>query len=325
MKLKEKECKVVLVTGGAGFIGSYTAKKLVSQGYEVIIIDNFNDYYDSQLKEERVLNLLKGYEVKLYRDDISNLESLRRVFIDNKIDIVVHQAAQAGVRYSLINPEVYQESNIKGTYNILECCREFNVRKLVFASSSSVYGKRAKVPFKEDENTDNPISFYAATKKITETMCYTYHSLYNIKMIGLRYFTCYGEWGRPDMAFFSFTKKIIEESTIDIYGEGKMKRDFTYIDDIVDGVMRAVEVDLDYEVINLGYGSPSELMYFVQLLENIIGKEAKKRFLPIQKGDVYVTYADINKAKKLLNWLPKTQLEQGVEMFVEWYKDYYKV
>ncbi len=322
MSSKQKKC--ILVTGGAGFIGSHTAKKLIEEGYNVIIVDNFNSYYDSKLKEARINQLLKNKKLKLYRVDITDLRSLKKIFVDNKVDTIVHQAAQAGVRYSLINPEIYEKSNIKGTFNILECCRKFNIKKLVFASSSSVYGERASIPFKEDENTDNPVSFYAATKKMTEVMCHSYHSLYNIKMTGVRYFTCYGEWGRPDMAYFKFTESIIKGVPIDIYGEGKMKRDFTYIEDIIDGVIKAVENDFDYEIFNLGYGSPSGLMQFIEMLENTLGKKAKKNFLPIQKGDVFVTYADISKANKLLKWKPKTSLQNGVERFVRWYKNYYK-
>lgn len=322
MSFKQQKC--ILVTGGAGFIGSYTAKKLIEEGYNVIIVDNFNNYYDSNLKEARINQLLKNKEFRLYRVDITDLNPLKRIFIDNKIDVVVHQAAQAGVRYSLTNPETYQKSNVRGTFNILECCREFDIKKLVFASSSSVYGEKDTVPFGENENTNNPVSFYAATKKMIEVMCHSYHSLYNIKMTGLRYFTCYGEWGRPDMALFTFTKNIINGVPINVYGEGKMQRDFTYIKDIINGVIKAVENDFSYEIFNLGYGAPMRLMQFIEILENSLGKKAKKNFLPIQKGDVFVTYADISKAKKMLKWQPETLLKVGVGKFVRWYKDYYK-
>lgn len=314
----------VLVTGGAGFIGSHSAKRLIREGYEVVIVDNFNEYYDPELKRARIDNLLSGTRFKLYEADIADFESLRKIFQENKIDIVLHQAAQAGVRHSLQEPFVYEKSNLKGTLNVLECCKEFKVKKLVFASSSSVYGKRNKVPFSEEDRTDAPVSLYAATKKAAEVMCYSYHSLYKISMVGLRYFTVYGPWGRPDMALFGFTDKILKGEPIDVYGERNMKRDFTYIDDIVNGTVTALEKDFDFEIFNLGYGNPFGLMEFIEMLENALNRKAKKNFLPMQKGDVPITYADISKAKANLDWEPKISLKEGIEKFVKWYKKYYK-
>ncbi|MFP4514869.1 MAG: NAD-dependent epimerase/dehydratase family protein [Parcubacteria group bacterium] len=318
-----KKNQTVLITGGAGFIGSHCAKALDKEGYNIIIVDNFNDYYEPKLKKDRIKKLLAKTKFKLYKLDIVNYKKLREVFLNNKIDIVLHQAAQAGVRYSIENPFVYQKSNIEGTLNILECCREFKVKKLVYASSSSVYGSRSKVPFKEEDNTDFPVSLYAASKKATEALCYSYHSLYNINMVGLRYFTVYGPWGRPDMALFGFTDKILKNKKIDIYGQGKMKRNFTYIDDIVSGIVLAIKADLKYEIFNLGYDSPTKLMYFVEIIEKTLNKKAKKNFLTMQKGDVPITHADISKAKKLLKFQPKTPIEEGVKNFITWYSKYY--
>ncbi len=315
----------ILVTGGAGFIGSYTVKKLVEKGHSVVVIDNFNEYYDPKLKRDRIKILLSDLEFKLYETDISEFKDLKEIFKENDIDIVIHQAAQAGVRYSLENPFAYENANVKGTLNILECCKEFNIKKLIFASSSSVYGNRTDVPFKETDNTDFPVSLYAATKKSTEAICYSYHSLYKIPMVGLRYFTVYGPWGRPDMALFGFTKNILEDESIDIYGEGNMRRDFTYIDDIIDGIISVMEKDFDFEIFNLGYGNPSGLMDFVETIEDYLGKKAEKNFLPMQKGDVPMTYADISKAKELFNFSPKTSLKEGVKKFIKWYKEYYEI
>lgn len=315
----------ILVTGGAGFIGSYTVKKLVEKGHSVVVIDNFNEYYDPKLKRDRIKILLSDLEFKLYETDISEFKDLKEIFKENDIDIVIHQAAQAGVRYSLEDPFAYENANVKGTLNILECCKEFNIKKLIFASSSSVYGNRTDVPFKETDNTDFPVSLYAATKKSTEAICYSYHSLYKIPMVGLRYFTVYGPWGRPDMALFGFTKNILEDESIDIYGEGNMRRDFTYIDDIIDGIISVMEKDFDFEIFNLGYGNPSGLMDFVETIEDYLGKKAEKNFLPMQKGDVPMTYADISKAKELFNFSPKTSLKEGVKKFIKWYKEYYEI
>ncbi len=320
-----KNKQTILITGGAGFIGAHSAKALAKENYNIIIVDNFNNYYDPKLKKDRINKLLANTEFKLYKSSIGDYKKLREIFLNNKIDIVLHQAAQAGVRYSIENPFVYQKSNIEGTLNILECCREFKVKKLVYASSSSVYGHRTKTPFKESDNTDQPISLYAATKKATEALCYSYHSLYKIPMVGLRYFTVYGPWGRPDMALFGFTDKILKGKKIDIYGQGKMKKDFTYIDDIVGGIISAIKTKINYEIFNLGFGNPSKLMDFIETIEKNLNKKATKNFIPMQKGDVPITYADTTKAKKMLNFKPRTSIESGVKSFVEWYKEYYNI
>ncbi|MFH1173045.1 MAG: GDP-mannose 4,6-dehydratase [bacterium] len=314
----------ILVTGGAGFIGSHLVKKLIARGNQVIIIDNFNDYYDPALKEARINILLKGLDFKLYRSDIGDKESLRKIFQENKIDQICHIAAQAGVRYSIEKPDVYIQSGIVGTHNLLEMAREFGLKDFVFASSSSVYGNNQKVPFNETDNVDHPISLYAATKKANELQAHVYHHLYGINCWGLRFFTVYGPWSRPDMAPIKFAKAISQGQSIDVYNQGQHRRDFTYIDDIVSGIISALDNCQGYEIINLGNNQSVELEYFIQLLEDNIGKKAIKNYLPLQPGDVLETYADISKAQKLLNYHPQTKIEEGIKKFVEWYKEYYK-
>jgi len=314
----------ILVTGGAGFIGFHLAKKL-SEKDEVVIVDNLSDYYDVKLKEDR-LDQIKD-KVEFHKIDISDFSPLKKIFEKHKFDLICHIAAQAGVRYSLINPWAYEKSNILGTLNIFELAKKFNIKKVIYASSSSVYGGNKKVPFSEEDKVDKPISLYAATKIANELMAHTYHHLYKIDMVGLRYFTVYGPFGRPDMAMFKFTKNIFEDKPIEVYNFGNMKRDFTYIDDIIGGTIKAINFCLNNddicEIINLGNSKPIELNYFIELLEKEIGKEAKKNLLPMQPGDVLETYADITKAKKILGWEPKTKIEEGVKKFVKWYKDYY--
>jgi len=314
----------LLVTGGAGFIGFYLAKKL-SEKEEVVSVDNLSDYYDIKLKEAR-LEQIKD-RIEFHKIDISDFSSLKKIFEKYEFDLICHIAAQAGVRYSLINPWAYEKSNILGTLNIFELAKKFNIKKVIYASSSSVYGSNKKVPFSEEDRVDKPISLYAATKIANELMAHTYHHLYKIDMVGLRYFTVYGPFGRPDMAMFKFTKNIFEDKPIEVYNFGNMKRDFTYIDDIIDGTIKAINFCLNNEdiceIINLGNSKPVELNYFIALLEKEIGKEVKKNFLPLQPGDVLETYADITKAKKILGWEPKTEIEEGVKKFVEWYRDYY--
>lgn len=312
----------ILVTGGAGFIGMHVARKLIELGHSVVIIDNFNDYYDVKIKEDRI-KLVK--EAKVYRADISDYPKMEEIFANEKFDKVCHLAAQAGVRYSLENPFAYISSNDVGTLNLLECCRQYDVKDFVFASSSSVYGGNTKIPFSEDDNVDKPISLYAATKKSNELMAHVYHHLFGIRCTGLRFFTVYGEFGRPDMAMWIFTKNIIEGKPIDVFNFGKMKRDFTYISDVVDGVVKAVMNPFDYEIINLGNHKPVELLYFISIIEKELGKKAITEMLPMQPGDVPATYADNSKAKKLLGWEPSTSIEEGVKRFVRWFKEYNKI
>ncbi|MFA6381645.1 MAG: NAD-dependent epimerase/dehydratase family protein [Candidatus Buchananbacteria bacterium] len=314
----------ILVTGAAGFIGSQAAKALTAKGDEVIGIDNFNSYYDPKLKEDRVNEFLKSDNFKLYRLDISDFEKLKTVFAENKIDKICHLAAQAGVRYSLTNPGVYIKSNISGTHNLLELAKEFKVTKFIFASSSSVYGGNEKIPFAETDPVDRPISLYAATKKANELEAYVYHHLFGLDVCGLRFFTVYGPWGRPDMALFKFTKAISEGRPIEVYNQGKMQRDFTYIDDIVSGIIKAIDYCRGYEIFNLGNNEPVELEYFIKAIEEVLGKKSVKNYLPLQPGDVVATYADITKAKSLLTWQPETKIDQGIKNFIGWYKKYYK-
>ena len=313
----------ILITGAAGFIGFYCAKKLLQNGVNVIGIDNFNDYYDPKLKEARIKILEKLDGFKLYRLDFSDREKLSVVFKENKIDKILHLGAQAGVRYSLTNPFAYEQSNLAGTLNIFEGARENQIKDIVYASSSSVYGMNKKVPFSETDNVDHPISLYAATKKANELMAYTYHHLYGLNCTGLRFFTVYGPWGRPDMAYFSFTQAILSGKTIKVFNHGDLRRDFTYIDDIVEGVIKCIDNPFPYEVINLGNNQPVALLDFIQTIEKELGQEAKKEMLPMQPGDVKETYADIDKAKKLLGYEPKTDIKEGINKFIKWYKEYY--
>lgn len=314
----------ILVTGGAGFIGSRVAQILLDRGDTVICIDNFNDYYDPSLKEHRNALLEKYPKYSLYRGGVEDLELVKKVFNENRIDKVCHLAAQAGVRFSLKEPYRYIESNIVGFANILNEAKNFGVKDFIFASSSSVYGNQTKSPFSEDMRADEPISLYAATKHANEVIAYSYHHLYDMHCTGLRFFTVYGPNGRPDMAMVSFTKAILEGKPIQIFNNGDMRRDFTYVDDIADGVVKALDAGHAFEIINLGNNAPVQLMRLVELLEKELGKEAIKEFLPIQPGDVTETYADIEKAKEKLGWEPKTDIEEGIKKFVEWYKDYYK-
>lgn len=314
----------ILVTGGAGFIGSHVSKALLDRGDEVIVVDNFNSYYDPNLKEDRVKTFFKNYKPKVYRVDISKFEQLSQVFAEDKIDKICHLAAQAGVRYSLENPDVYIQSNIIGTHNLLELAREFNIRDFIFASSSSVYGGNQKLPFAESDRVDQPVSLYAATKKASELELYSYHHLYDMNVTVLRFFTVYGPWGRPDMAAFLFADAITSGKILKVFNQGKMKRDFTYIDDIVQGVVAAIDKNQGYEIYNLGNNNPTDLEYYIELFEKALGKKANKKYLPLQPGDVVETYADIEKARKDLGFEPKTSIEQGVEKFLEWYKDYSK-
>lgn len=314
----------ILVTGGAGFIGSHLSKALIDRGDQVVIIDNFNDYYEPQLKEDRLKTILKKYKFKLYRGDIRDAELLEKIFKKEKIDKVVHLAAMAGVRNSLKNPLLYEEVNVRGTMNLLEKSVKYKIKNFVYASSSSVYGNNKKLPFSETDSVDTPISPYAASKKACELMAHVYSHIYSLPTTGLRFFTVYGPWGRPDMALFGFTKSIIEGKEIEVYNHGKMTRNFTYIDDIVSGIITVLDKNIPYGIMNIGGDKEEKLTRFIEVIEENIGKKAKKKMMPIQPGDVKSTVADIKKLRKL-GWKPKTRIEKGIKNFVEWYKSYYKI
>jgi UDP-glucuronate 4-epimerase len=313
--------ETILVTGGAGFIGSHVCEKLLEKNYKVICIDNFNDFYSPKVKEENLKECLKDNNFVLYREDITNFEGLKKIFEENKIDKIIHLAARAGVRFSITDPVLYEKVNIKGTINLLELAKEFKIKKFIFGSSSSIYGVNKKVPFSEDDKVENQISPYGASKRAGEMYCRVYHKLFGLKITCLRFFTVYGPRGRPDMAPYKFTKLISEAKEIKMYGDGSSKRDYTFVTDIVDGVIAASEKDFDFEIINLGDSNPIELKYFISLFEKNLGKKAKIKQLPMQPGDVPVTFADISKAEKLLNYRPKVKIEEGIKLLVEWFKE----
>lgn len=327
----EDELKI-MVTGVAGFIGFCLTKSLLEKGMVVCGYDNINDYYDISLKEAR-LEILKSYDNFIfYKNDLCNINALEKVFEKEGCNIVINLAARAGVRYSIENPRAYLESNIIGFFNVLECCKKYNIKHLIYASSSSVYGNNTKVPFATDDKTDNPISFYAASKKTDELMAYSYSSMYNIRTTGLRFFTVYGPFGRPDMAYFKFTKNIFEDKEIDIYNNGDMYRDFTYIDDIVEGIDKIIfnekltnDNNKIYNIYNIGNNTCIKLMDFINVLEECIGKKAKKKFHSMQIGDVYQTYANVDDLIKDYGYKPSTDIKKGLYKFVEWYKKYYNV
>jgi len=314
----------ILVTGGAGFIGSNLAKKLMDRGDKVVIIDNFNNYYDPKLKRDRIKKFLKGYEFTLHKGDIRNYKLLEKIFKKEKPDKIVHLAALAGVRNSLLNPLDYEDVNVKGTMNLLELSVKHKIKNFVYASSSSVYGNNKKQPFSENDNVDTPISPYAATKKATELLAHVYSHIYGLNTTGLRYFTVYGPWGRPDMALFLFTDAIIKGKPIRVFNYGKMSRNFTYIDDIVSGTIRVLDADFKYEIMNIGGDREDKLTKFIEVVEKNIGKKAKKKMMPMQPGDVPSTVADISKLRKL-GWEPTTRIEKGIANFVRWYGDYYGI
>lgn len=322
--------KKILVTGGAGFIGFHLSKRLLEAGAAVIGIDNLNDYYDVSLKEDRLAILRKFPNYQFLKLDIADKESLSALFEKEHPDIVVNLAAQAGVRYSIENPQAYIDSNIIGFFNILEACRHNPVEHLLYASSSSVYGNQQKTPFSVEDRVDKPISLYAATKKSNELMAYTYSHLYHIPATGLRFFTVYGPFGRPDMAYFSFTRRILAGEPIKIFNQGDMYRDFTYVDDIVTGVVNmlcnppaADSGGVRHKVYNIGNNRPEKLMDFIEALEKAIGREAKKEYLPMQPGDVYQTYADVTDLMRDFDFKPSTGIEEGLGKFAEWYFAYY--
>lgn len=335
--------KTFLVTGAAGFIGFFVAQRLCAQGHQVVGLDNLNDYYDVSLKEARLAILHKNTNFRFVRMDLADRQGIAGLFTAEKFDRVIHLAAQAGVRYSLDNPLTYVDSNLMGHMTILEGCRHQGIEHLVYASSSSVYGMNKKMPFSTEDSVDHPVSLYAATKKANELMSHTYSHLYGIPTTGLRFFTVYGPWGRPDMALFKFTKAILEDRPIDIYNNGDLSRDFTYVDDIVEGILRIQDVipqkesnwtvesgspgdsSAPYRIYNIGNGQPVKLMDFVAALEKAIGKTAQKNFMPMQPGDVYATYADTQNLYKATGYQPGVGVADGVARFVEWYRGFYKV
>ena len=331
----------ILITGAAGFIGYHLTQSLLSENHQIIGIDNLNDYYDVSLKKARIDNI-QDDNFALEIADLANKKEIDKIFDENNFDAVVNLAAQAGVRYSLTHPEKYIESNIIGFTNILEACRHNKISNLVYASSSSVYGMNSKIPFSENDPVDHPVSLYAATKRSNELMAHTYSHLFNLPTTGLRFFTVYGPWGRPDMALFMFTKSILDQKPIQVFNNGEMIRDFTYIDDIVSGIKQSIftpsssNKNLDsseikpststapYRVFNLGNNKPVSLEDFISAIEIATNKKAIKKYLPMQPGDVKKTYANINEAKNVLNFNPETSITKGVKNFVDWYVQYYE-
>jgi len=309
----------VLITGGAGFIGSHVCEALLKRGDEVVCIDDFNDYYDPKRKEKNINDCIQNKNFRLYREDIRNYEGLKSIFEKELPDKIIHLAARAGVRPSILNAFLYEDVNVRGTLNILDLAKEFKVRNFVFASSSSVYGINKSVPFSESDNVDNPISPYAATKKSGELLCFTYHHLYGLNMICLRFFTVYGPRGRPDMAPYLFTKSINEGKPIEVFGDGHSKRDYTFVSDIVMGIVSALDKELGYEIINLGNSQPIELNELISVIEQNLGKKAKIARKQMPEGDVPITYAGISKAQKLLGYNPKTTVKEGMKRFIDWY------
>ncbi len=310
-----------LVTGGAGFIGSNVVDRLLMKGKKIICLDNFDNFYDPAIKRRNISEAIKNPDFKLIEGDIRDLKLLKDVFNSHKISHVFHPAARAGVRPSIADPLLYEDVNIKGTMNMLEMAKEFKVENFVFASSSSVYGENKKVPFSESDNVDKPISPYAATKKACEEICFTYHHLYNISITCLRFFTVYGPRQRPEMAIHKFTRLIDEGKKIPMFGDGSSKRDYTYIDDIIDGVMKSLDKRHAFEIFNLGESETTELRKLISLIEKNLGKKAQIDEQPNQPGDVPITYADIEKAKSMLQYNPTTKIEKGIELFVKWYKN----
>ena len=311
----------ILVTGGAGFIGSNLCEKLICAGEKIICIDNFNDYYNPKIKEENLRNLEGRANFILYRMDILDREKLEEVFAKHRFDMVIHLAARAGVRPSISNASLYEAVNVQGTINILECCRKYGIGKLIFASSSSVYGGNKKIPFSENDIVDRPISPYAATKKAGELICYTYSHLFNISVYCYRFFTVYGPRQRPEMAIYKFTKLITEEKPIEIFGDGTSSRDYTYVEDIVDVIASNLENVKGYEIINLGNSNPVKVTELIKFIEKAANKKAQVEYGRVQAGDVPVTYADILKAKKMLKYNPKTRIEEGINKFTAWYME----
>jgi UDP-glucuronate 4-epimerase len=333
----------ILVTGAAGFIGFHLSRRLLERGDQVVGLDSINDYYDVRLKEDRLALLAKHSNFEFCKANLADREAMGQLFGTESFDVVVNLAAQAGVRYSLTHPHAYVESNLTGFVNILEGCRHTGVKHLVYASSSSVYGANTNMPFSVHHNVDHPISLYAASKKANELMAHTYSHLYKLPTTGLRFFTVYGPWGRPDMAMFKFAKAILAGEPIDVYNEGNMRRDFTYVDDIVEGVMRVCDHTAasnpnwsgdkpdpatsaaPYHLYNIGNNNPVELMYVIEVLEKKLGKKASLNLLPMQPGDVRETYADVDDLANDVGFRPNTPVEEGISRFVDWYREYYRV
>jgi UDP-glucuronate 4-epimerase len=331
----------VIITGVAGFIGAHLARKLIDKNIIVIGIDNLNDYYDVNLKKDR-LSMIGTTNFKFYQQDIAELEQLQEIFKNEEPNIVINLAAQAGVRYSLTNPHTYIDANVKGFMNILECCRHYQIEHLIYASSSSVYGANKKQPFNVHDSVNHPLSIYAATKKANELMAHTYSSLYQLSTTGLRFFTVYGPWGRPDMALFKFTKAIINGESIDVYNYGNMMRDFTFVDDIVESISRLVEIPANenkawngiepdpatsfapYKIYNIGNSKPVKLMDFVEAIERKLNKKAIKNYMELQPGDVPETYANVDDLYRDINFKPQVSVDEGVGQFIDWYVNYYK-
>lgn len=332
----------ILVTGSAGFIGFHVSKRLLKEGNEVVGLDNINDYYSVQLKEDRLKQLIDHPNFTFYKNDLEDLASMQDIFMKEKFDVVINLAAQAGVRYSLENPHAYINSNIVGFTNILECSRHHNIQHLIYASSSSVYGANESLPFSIHDNIDHPMSLYAATKKSNELMAHTYSQLFDLPTTGLRFFTVYGPWGRPDMALFLFTKAILEGKEIDVFNNGDMLRDFTFVDDIVESIFRLTQrpakrnpewsgLNPDpgtsyapYRVYNIGNNSPVKLLDFIEAIEKKLGITAKKNFLPLQAGDVPQTFANVEDLINDIQFKPETKIQDGIDQFIEWYVSYYK-
>jgi UDP-glucuronate 4-epimerase len=333
----------ILVTGAAGFIGMHVSQILLGRGDEVVGIDNLNDYYDPQIKRDRLARLTPHPQFRFTLMDVADRPAMDRLFAAERFDRVVHLAAQAGVRYSLVNPQAYIDSNVVGFTNVLEGCRHSKVQHLAYASSSSVYGGNTKMPFSEHDNIDHPVSMYAATKKANELMAHTYSHLFGLPTTGLRFFTVYGPWGRPDMALFLFTKAILENRTIDVFNHGQMIRDFTFVDDIAEGVVRVLDraatpdpafdaskpdparSNAPYRVFNIGNSDPVKLMDFIEAIERAVGKVAAKNFMPLQDGDVPATFADVSELTAWTGFKPATPIGDGVGRFVRWYRDYFKL
>lgn len=332
----------IFVTGSAGFIGFHLCKRLLDDGHDVLGVDNLNAYYDVNLKKARLSILTPYNKFKFKRLNIADRESMTSIFAENQFDRVVNLAAQAGVRYSLENPYAYIDANVSGFMNILEGCRHFKIPHLIYASSSSVYGLNTSMPFSVHHNVDHPVSLYAATKKSNELMAHTYSYLYGLPVTGLRFFTVYGPWGRPDMALFLFTRAILADEPIKVFNHGNLERDFTYIDDIIEGVVNVMDLipsgnpqwnsdkpdpgtsKVAYRLYNIGNNQPVALMEFIETIENVLGKKAKKEFLPMQPGDVPATFADVQDLESDVGFKPRTPIKKGIQKFMEWYLDYYK-